>query len=81
MIKVKKTKDGKISGSISGTADEVLPEFFFLLNNITIMCMHNCKDGQHEEFAAALKYEIDKTYMEAIETAKKMGDYKGQRND
>lgn len=31
--------------------------------------MHNCKDGQHEEFAAALKFEIDKTYMEAIKEA------------
>lgn len=74
MIKVETEKDGKISASICATADEVIPEFFFLLNNITIMCMHNCKDGQHEEFAAALKYEIDKTYMDAIETAKKMGD-------
>ena len=78
MIKVEKTKDGKISGSISGTADEVLPEFFFLLHHTTIMCMQNCKDGQHEEFAGALKYEIDKTYMEAIKTAKRMG---GLKND
>lgn len=74
MIKVEKEKGGKIDTSICGAADEVIPEFFSLLNNITIMCMHKCKDGQHEEFAAALKYEIDKTYMEAIETAKKMGD-------
>ena len=74
MIKIETGKDDKITTSISGTADEVIPEFFSLLNNITIMCMRNCKDGQHEEFEAALKYEIDKTYMEAIETAKKMGD-------
>ena len=73
MIKVEKEKDDKITTNIRGTADEVIPEFFSLLNNITIMCMHNCKDGQHEEFAASLKYEIDKTYMEAIKTAKKMG--------
>lgn len=81
MIKVEKTKDGKISTRICGTADEMLQEFFSLLHHTTIMCMQNCKDGQHEEFAGALKYEIDKTYMEAIKTAKRMGDYKGQRND
>ena len=74
MIKIETEKDGKIATSICGTADEVIPEFFSLLNNITIMCMRNCKDGQHEEFETALKYEIDKTYMEAIETAKKMGE-------
>ena len=74
MIKVEKEKGDKITTNICGTADEVITEFFSLLNNITIMFMHNCKDGQHEEFAAALKYEIDKTYMEAIKTAKKMGE-------
>ena len=74
MIKAEKGKDDKITTSIQGLADEVIPEFFSLLNSITIMCMRSCKDGQHEEFEAALKYEIDKTYMEAIETAKKMGD-------
>ena len=42
MIKVEKEKDDKITTNISGTADEVIPEFFSLLNNITIMCMHNC---------------------------------------
>ena len=74
MIKVEKGKDDKITTSICGAADEVILEFFSLLNNITIVCMHKCKDGQHEELAAALKHKIDKTYMEAIETAKKMGD-------
>lgn len=73
MIKVEKNKDGKISTRICGTADEVIPEFFSFLHNITLMCMQNCKEGQHEEFAAALKYEIDKAYIEAIETVKKMG--------
>lgn len=74
MIKAEKGKDDKITISIQGPADEVIPEFFSLLNSITIMCMRNCKDGQHEEFEAALKHEIDKTYMEAIKTAKKMGE-------
>lgn len=69
MIRVEKDKDGKISTRICGTADEVIPEFFLLFHHITIMCMQNCKDGQHEEFAAALKFEIDKTYMEAIKEA------------
>ena len=74
MIKIETEKDDKITTNIRGTAAEVIPEFFSLLNNITIMCMHNCKDGQHEEFAAVLKYEIDKTYMDAIKEAERMGE-------
>lgn len=66
MIKIETEKDGKINASICGAQDEVIPEFFSLLHHIAKICMHNCKDGQHEEFAAALKYEIDKTYMEAV---------------
>ncbi len=75
MIKIETKKDGKINAAIYGSPDEVIPEFFSLLNRITKICMHNCKDGQHEEFAAALKFEIDKTYMEAIkETIDKEGE-------
>lgn len=78
MIKIETEKDGKINAAICGAPDEILPEFFSLLHHIAKICMHNCKDGQHEEFAAALKFEIDKTYMEAIKeaikTAKRMGD-------
>ena len=66
MIRIKTEKDGKINTAIRGSSDEVITEFFSLLHHITKICMHNCKDGQHEEFAAALKFEIDKTYMEAI---------------
>lgn len=66
MIKIETEKDGKINSAIYGSQDEVIPEFFSLLNQIAKICMDNCKDGKHEEFAAALKFEIDKTYMEAI---------------
>lgn len=66
MIKIATEKDGKINAAICGSPDEVIPEFFSLLRHIAKICMHNCKDGQREEFAAALKFEIDKTYMEAI---------------
>lgn len=82
MIKIETGKDGKICTKISGASDDVIPEFFSFLHNIVMMYMHNCKDGQHEEFAAALKFEIDKTYMEAIKeaikTVKRRG---GLKND
>lgn len=54
MIKIETEKDGKINAAICGAPDEVIPEFFSLLHHIAKICMHNCKDGQHEEFAAAL---------------------------
>lgn len=66
MIKIETEKDGKINAAICGNLDEVIPEFFSLLNHITKICMDNCKDGKQEEFAAALKFEIDKTFMEAV---------------
>ena len=75
MIRIETEKDGKISTAICGASDEVVPEFFSLLRNIAKIFMHNCKDGQHEEFAAALKFEIDKTFMEAVkETIDKDGE-------
>lgn len=75
MIKIETEKDGKINAAICGSIDEVIPEFFSLLNHIAKICMHNCKDGQHEEFAAALKFEIDKTFMKAVtETIDKEGE-------
>lgn len=67
MIKLETEKDGKINAAICGSSDEIITEFFSLLRNITKICMHKCKDGQHKEFAAALKFEIDKTFMEAVE--------------
>lgn len=66
MIKIETEKDGKINAAICGNPDEVIPEFFSLLNHITKNCMDNCKDGKQEEFAAVLKFEIDKTFMEAV---------------
>lgn len=66
MIRIETGKDGKINAAICGSPDEVIPEFFSLLHHIAKICMHICKDGQHEEFAAALKSEIDKTFMEAV---------------
>lgn len=75
MIKIETEKDGKINAAICGAPDEVLTEFFSLLHHITKICMDKCKDGQHKEFAAALKFEIDKTYMEAVkETIDKEGE-------
>lgn len=75
MIKIETKKDGKINSAIYGSQDEVIPEFFSLLNQIAKICMDNCKDGKHEEFAAALKFEIDKTFMEAVkETIDKEGE-------
>lgn len=75
MIKIETEKDGKINSAIYGSQDEVIPEFFSLLNQIAKICMDNCKDGKHEEFAAALKFEIDKTFMEAVkETIDKEGE-------
>lgn len=74
MIKIATEKDGKINSAIYGSQDEVIPEFFSLLRHIAKICMDNCKDGKHEEFAAALKFEIDKTFMEAVkETIDKEG--------
>lgn len=66
MIKIETEKDGKINAAICGDPDEIIPGFFSLLHHITKICMHNCKDGQHEEFAAVLKFEIDKTFMKAV---------------
>lgn len=66
MIKIETEKDGKINAAVFGAPDEVIPEFLSLLHHIAKICMHNCKDGQHEELAAALKFEIDKTFMEAV---------------
>lgn len=48
MIKIETEKDGKINAAICGAPDEVIPEFFSLLHHIAKICMHNCKDGQHE---------------------------------
>lgn len=69
MIKIETKKDGKINANIHGSPDEVIPEFFSLLNQIAKICMRYCDDGKQKEFAAALKFEIDKTYMEAIKEA------------
>lgn len=75
MIKIKTKKDGKINVAICGAQDEIISEFFSLLNHIAKIFMDNCKDGQHEEFAAALKFEINKTFMEAVkETIYKEGE-------
>lgn len=75
MIKIETKKGGKINAAICGARDEIIPEFFSLLHHIAKICMDNCKDGQHEEFAAALKFEIDKTFMEAVkETIDKEGE-------
>lgn len=75
MIKIETEKGGKINANICGAPDEVIQEFFSLLQHIAKICMHNCKDGKHEEFAAALKFEIDKTFMEAVkETIDKEGE-------
>lgn len=75
MIKIETEKDGKINAAICGAPDEVITEFFTLLHHITKICMHKCDDGKQEEFAAALKFEIDKTYTEAVkETIDKEGE-------
>ena len=75
MIRIETEKDGKINAAICGAIDEVIPEFFSLLNNIAKFFIDNCKDGKQEEFAAALKFEIDKTFMEAVkETIDKEGE-------
>lgn len=75
MIKIETKKDGKINSAICGSEDELISEFFSLLNHIANIFMQNCKDGKHEEFAAALKFEIDKTFMEAVkETIDKEGE-------
>lgn len=41
-------------------------EFFSILDHVTKLCMHACKTGDREEFAEALKEEIDKTFAKAI---------------
>lgn len=69
MIKIETKKDGKINAAICGASDELIPEFFSLLHNFTKICMDNCDDGKQEEFAEALKFEIDKTFMEAVKEA------------
>lgn len=74
MIKAEAEDNGKVRTLIKGDADSVFQEFFSTLDHFTKLCMQSCKTGEREEFAAALKYEIDKTYMEAIKTAKRMGD-------
>lgn len=75
MIRIETEKGGKINAAICGSPDEVIPEFFSILHHIAKICMDNCKDGKHEEFAAALKFEIDKTFMEAVkETIDKEGE-------
>lgn len=75
MIKIETEKDGKINAAICGASNEVIPEFFSLLDHIAKICMHNCEDGKQEGFAAALKFEIDKAYMEAVkETIDKEGE-------
>lgn len=66
MIRIETEKGGKINAAICGSPDEVIPEFFSILHHIAKICMDNCKDGKHEEFAAALKFEIDKTFMESV---------------
>lgn len=75
MIRIETEKGGKINAAICGSPDEVIPEFFSILHHIAKICMDNCKDGKHEELAAALKFEIDKTFMEAVkETIDKEGE-------
>lgn len=66
MIRIETEKDGKINAAIGRASYEVIQEFFSLLHNFTKICMHNCDDGKQEEFAAALKFEIDKTFIEAV---------------
>lgn len=75
MIKIETKKDGKINAAICGSPDELIPEFFSLLHHFTKICMHNCDDGKQEELAATLKFEIDKTFNEAVkETIDKEGE-------
>ena len=66
MIKIETKKGGKINAAICGATDEVIPEFFSLLHHFTKICMHNCDDGKQEELVGSLKFEIDKTFIEAI---------------
>ncbi len=74
MIKAEAKDNGKVCTIIKGDADSTIQEFFAIIEHMTKLCMHSCKTGEREEFAGALKYEIDKTYMEAIKTVKKMGE-------
>ena len=58
MIKIETEKDGKINAAICGALDEIIPEFFSLLNHLAKICMDKCKDGKQEEFAAAGRAEF-----------------------
>ena len=66
MIKAEAKENGKVCTLIKGDADSAFQEFFAIIDHMTKLCMNSCKTGEREEFAAALKFEIDKTYMEAI---------------
>lgn len=74
MIKAEAKDNGKVCTLIKGDADSAFQEFFAIIEHMAKLCMHSCKTGEREEFAGALKYEIDKTYMDAIKEAEKMGD-------
>ena len=66
MIKAEAKDNGKVCTLIRGDADSTFQEFFAIINHMTKMCMHACKTGEREEFAEALKEEIDKTFAKAI---------------
>lgn len=74
MIKAEAKDNGKVCTLIKGDADSAFQEFFAIIDHMTKLCMHSCKTGEREEFAGALKYEIDKTYMDAIKESERMGD-------
>ena len=60
MIKAEAKDNGKVCTLIRGEADSVFQEFFSIIDHVTKLCMHACKTGDREEFAEALKEEIDK---------------------
>lgn len=66
MIKAEAKDNGKVCTLIRGESYSVLQEFFSILDHVTKLCMHACKTGDREEFAEALKEEIDKTFAKAI---------------
>lgn len=66
MIKAEAKDNGKVCTLIRGDADSVFQEFFSILDNVTKLCVHACKTEDREEFAEALKEEIDKTIAKAI---------------
>jgi hypothetical protein len=66
MIKAEAKDNGKVCTLIIGDADSVFQEFFSIIDHVTKLCMHACKTGDREEFAEALKEEIDKTFAKAI---------------